>query len=171
VRPKKGNERAITIPIGQRAAWRSRAFEYGTWGGDIRSGFEPQPGEIVALEHRSFSGFANTDLDLQPKRHAVGQFIVMGLIAHTCVEATVRHAAELGYEVTMVKDATADYSDVEMHAARRQYPELRQSHCDHGRNRRLNLYFNHISLTFYESGSSILSPHREFFRLKPTAVD
>jgi nicotinamidase-related amidase len=33
------------------------------------------------------------------------------------VEATVRYAAELGYEVTMVKDATADYSDEEMHAA------------------------------------------------------
>ena len=31
--------------------------------------------------------------------------------------ATVRYAAELGYEVTMVKDATADYSDEEMHAA------------------------------------------------------
>jgi len=41
----------------------------------------------------------------------------MGLIAHTCVEATVRFAAELGYEVTVVKDATADYSDEEMHAA------------------------------------------------------
>jgi nicotinamidase-related amidase len=33
------------------------------------------------------------------------------------VEATVRFAAELGYEVTVVKDATADYSDKEMHAA------------------------------------------------------
>lgn len=41
----------------------------------------------------------------------------MGLIAHTCVEATVRFAAELGYEITLVKDATADYSDQEMHAA------------------------------------------------------
>ena len=27
------------------------------------------------------------------------------------------YAAELGYEVTMVKDATASYSDEEMHAA------------------------------------------------------
>ena len=27
------------------------------------------------------------------------------------------YAAELGYEVTMVKDATTDYSDEEMHAA------------------------------------------------------
>ena len=41
----------------------------------------------------------------------------MGLIAHTCVEATVRYAAELGYDVTLVKDAIADYSDREMHAA------------------------------------------------------
>jgi len=51
------------------------------------------------------------------KKHGIHQLIVMGLIAHTCVEATVRYAAELGYEVTMVKDATADYSDEEMHAA------------------------------------------------------
>jgi ureidoacrylate peracid hydrolase len=29
----------------------------------------------------------------------------------------VRYAAELGYEVTLVKDATADYSDEAMHAA------------------------------------------------------
>jgi nicotinamidase-related amidase len=41
----------------------------------------------------------------------------MVLIAHTCIEATVRYAAELGYQVTVVKDATADYSDLEMHAA------------------------------------------------------
>ena len=33
------------------------------------------------------------------------------------MEATVRYAAELGYEVTVVKDATASYSDKEMHAA------------------------------------------------------
>jgi hypothetical protein len=36
---------------------------------------------------------------------------------HTCIEATVRYAAELGYDVTVVRDATADYSDEMMHAA------------------------------------------------------
>ena len=101
----------------QKAAWSHKTFEYGTWGGEIRSEFTPQPGDIVALEHWCSSGFANTDLDLQLKKHGIHQLIVMGLIAHTCVEATVRYAAELGYEVTMVKDATADYSDGEMHAA------------------------------------------------------
>jgi ureidoacrylate peracid hydrolase len=71
----------------------------------------------VALEHWGSSGFAHTDLDVQRKQHGIYQLIVMGLIAHTCVEATVRCAAELGYEVTVGKDATASYSDAEMHAA------------------------------------------------------
>jgi len=53
----------------------------------------------------------------QLKKNGIHQLIVIGLIAHTCVETTVRYAAELGYEVTVVKDATASYSDKEMHAA------------------------------------------------------
>jgi nicotinamidase-related amidase len=101
----------------QKAAWAHKSFAYGTWGGELRPGFEPQPGEIVATEHWCSSGFANTDLDLQLKNHGIHQLIVIGLIAHTCVEATVRFAAELGYEVTVVKDATADYSEEAMHAA------------------------------------------------------
>jgi ureidoacrylate peracid hydrolase len=101
----------------QKAAWSRKTFEYGTWGGEIRSEFKPKPGDVVALEHWGSSGFANTDLDLQLKKHGIQQLIVMGLIAHTCVEATVRYAAELGYDVTMVKDATASYSDKEMYAA------------------------------------------------------
>jgi len=95
----------------QKAAWSHKVFEYGTWGGEVRNEFRPRSGDIVAHE------FANTDLDLQLKRHGIHQLIIMGLIAHTCLEATVRYAAELGYEVTVVKDATADYSDVEMRAA------------------------------------------------------
>ena len=101
----------------QKAAWSRRSFEYGTWGGEIRSEFTPLPGETVAQEHWCSSGFANTDLDLLLKRHGIHKLIVIGLIAHTCLESTVRFAAELGYEVTVVKDATADYSDKDMHAA------------------------------------------------------
>jgi len=47
----------------------------------------------------------------------IQRLIVAGLIAHTCVESTVRQAVELGYDVTMVKDATADYAEEFMHAA------------------------------------------------------
>jgi ureidoacrylate peracid hydrolase len=101
----------------QKVSLRRKSFEYGTWGGEIRSGFEPQPGDTVAQEHWCSSGFANTDLDLLLKKHGIHKLIAIGLIAHTCVEATVRYAAELGYDVTVVKDATADYSDIEMQAA------------------------------------------------------
>lgn len=101
----------------QKAAWDRKTFEHGTWGAEIRSELKPVPGEIVAAEHWCSSGFANTDLDLQLKKHGIQRLIVTGLIAHTCVEATVRYAAELGFEVTAVKDATASYSDDHMHAA------------------------------------------------------
>jgi ureidoacrylate peracid hydrolase len=101
----------------QKAGWSSKVFSEGTWGGEIRPEFEPKAGEIVVAEHWCSSGFANTDLDLQLKKHGIHRLIVIGLIAHTCVEATVRYAAELGYDVTVIRDATADYSDEEMHAA------------------------------------------------------
>jgi nicotinamidase-related amidase len=101
----------------QKAAWSRKTFEYGTWGGEFRTELAPQPGEIVAQEHWCSSGFANTDLDLLLKRHGIQKLIVAGLIAHTCVESTVRFAVELGYDVTLVKDATADYSEEFMHAA------------------------------------------------------
>ncbi len=105
-----------TAPI-QKAAWSRKTFEYGTWGGEFRAEFAPHSGDIVAQEHWCSSGFANTDLDLQLKRHGIQRLIVAGLIAHTCVESTVRFAVELGYDVTLVKDATADYSEEFMHAA------------------------------------------------------
>jgi ureidoacrylate peracid hydrolase len=93
-----------------------RAFEDGTWGGTFRDEFKPLPGEVVAQEHWCSSGFASTDLDLQLKKHGIHKLAVIGLIANTCIEATVRFAAELGYEVTVVKDATASLTWEEMAA-------------------------------------------------------
>ncbi len=101
----------------QKAAWGRKTFEYGTWGGELHPDFQPQPHDIVAQEHWCSSGFANTDLDLLLKKHGIHELIVVGLITHTCVEATVRYGAELGYQVTVARDATASYSDAEMHAA------------------------------------------------------
>ena len=100
----------------QKVTWAGK-FEGVSWGGEIRRGFEPQPGDIVSLEQWCSSGFANTDLDLQLKKHEIHWVTVIGLLANACVEATVRYAAELGYEVTVVKDAVASLSAEEMYAA------------------------------------------------------
>lgn len=101
----------------QQAAWTRKTFEAGTWGGEIPAELAPLPGELVASEHWCSSGFANTDLDMLLKQQGVQQLIMIGLIAHTCLEATVRSAVDLGYQVTVVRDATASYSDDHMHAA------------------------------------------------------
>jgi len=101
----------------QRRTWARKTFEYGSWGGEIREGFEPRDGDVVAHEHWCSSGFANTDLDQQLKAHGLHRLIIIGLIANTCVEATARFAAELGYDVTVVRDATAAFSEEEMRAA------------------------------------------------------
>ena len=100
----------------QEAAARSQVFAEGTWGGTFRDEFTPLPGETVALEHWCSSGFANTDLDLQLKKHSIQQLIVIGLLANTCIDSTIRFAAELGYAVTLVKDAIGSRSWDEMKA-------------------------------------------------------
>ena len=92
-------------------------FGEGMWGGDWHSELAPQPGDVVIQEHWGQNGFANTDLDLQLKQRGIEKIIVVGMVANTCIEATARCAAELGYHVTLVRDATAAFSPEAMHAA------------------------------------------------------
>jgi ureidoacrylate peracid hydrolase len=106
-----------TMPPIQEAAARGRAFADGSWGGSFHPDFEPRPGEVVAQEHWLSSGFANTDLDLQLKKHGVRKVVVIGMRANTCIESTVRYAAELGYEVTLVRDAIGSFGHAEMEAS------------------------------------------------------
>ena len=96
---------------------QAQVFAKDSWGGEWRPDFAPQAGDIVAKEHWGASGFANTDLDFLLKQHRITQVIVVGLLANTCVEGTSRYASELGYHVTLVRDATAAFSADRMHAA------------------------------------------------------
>jgi nicotinamidase-related amidase len=101
----------------QQATAAARPFEKGSWGAQWAPGFAPQPGDIVVHEHWGQSGFANTDLDMLLKQHGIRKVILIGLIANTCVESTGRFAMELGYQVTLVKDATAAAGPEMLHAA------------------------------------------------------
>ena len=95
---------------------RETIYAEGMWGGDWHSELAPQPGDVVISEHWGQNGFANTDLDLQLKQRNIEKIIVVGMVANTCVEATARGGAELGYHVTLVRDATAAFSFEAMHA-------------------------------------------------------
>ncbi|MDP3859778.1 MAG: isochorismatase family cysteine hydrolase [Stagnimonas sp.] len=101
----------------QLGAAKVQIFAKGSWGGDWHPDFAPRPGDIVVKEHWGASGFANTDLDLLLKQKRISHVILVGLIANTCIECTGRFANELGYHVTLVRDATAAFSEAAMHAA------------------------------------------------------
>lgn len=101
----------------QIAIMRTHSFARGEWGGEWHPDFAPQPGDVVIKEHWGQSGFANTDLDQQLKQHGISHVIVVGLLANTCIESTGRYAMELGYHVTLVRDATAAFNDEVMQAA------------------------------------------------------
>ena len=101
----------------QRAVQKRQTFAKGSWGGEWHPDFAPRDGDIVIKEHWAQSGFANTDLDFHLKQQGVTHVIVIGLLANTCIESTSRFAMELGYHVTLVRDATAAFSKDMMHAA------------------------------------------------------
>jgi nicotinamidase-related amidase len=101
----------------QLAIMKRHSFARGEWGGDWHPDFAPEDGDIVVKEHWGQSGFANTDLDQQLKQHGISHVVVVGLLANTCIESTGRYAMELGYHVTLVRDATAAFTKEMMHAA------------------------------------------------------
>lgn len=101
----------------QLGAAKVQVFAKGSWGGDWHPDFAPQPGDTIVKEHWGASDFANTDLDMLLKQRRVSHVILIGLIANTCIECTGRFANELGYHVTLVRDATAAFSAEAMHAA------------------------------------------------------
>jgi nicotinamidase-related amidase len=101
----------------QRAIQKRHTFARGEWGGEWHPDFVPKRADVIIKEHWAQSGFANTDLDFQLKQHGITHVVVIGLLANTCIESTSRFAMELGYHVTLVRDATAAFSREMMHAA------------------------------------------------------
>ena len=98
-------------------AYAQQIFADGSWGGEWHPDFAPQFGDLVATEHWNSSGFANTNLDTLLKQKSITRVILVGLIANTCLESTGKYAAELGYHVTLVRDATAAASPEAMRCA------------------------------------------------------
>ena len=101
----------------QTRANEDQDFAAGTWGGEFHPEFGPREGDVIVLEHWAQSGFANTDLDSQLQQRGIQKIILVGMLANTCIEGAGRLGMELGYHVTLIKDATAAFSHEGMHAA------------------------------------------------------
>ena len=81
-------------------------FLPGTKGAEIHAAVTPQGAETV-VEKNFPNGFRNTGLQDILDRQGIKNLVVAGMMTHMCVDATVRHAADLGYKVTLLGDACA----------------------------------------------------------------
>ena len=61
---------------------------------------------VVASPHKVY-GPENNDLVLQLRKRGTGRVILGGMSANLCTEAHMRELLEQGFEVIVVKDATA----------------------------------------------------------------
>lgn len=80
----------------------------GQAGNDFKAEAEPRRGEPV-IEKRVNSCFIGTMLDQDLVRSGVGGLVLAGLTTNHCVSTTARMAANLGYAVWVVSDATATF--------------------------------------------------------------
>ena len=61
---------------------------------------------IITSPHKVY-GPEQNDLALQLRKNGVDQIILAGMSANLCVESHLRELLEMGFEVAVVKDATA----------------------------------------------------------------
>ena len=81
-------------------------YHPGGSGNDFKPEVAPLPGEPV-VDKRTNSAFIGTDLMDVLDELQVGQLVVTGVLLENSVEATVRMAGNLGFEVVIPEDAVA----------------------------------------------------------------
>jgi nicotinamidase-related amidase len=109
-RPVGGENAAIFRMLGPES------LKVGTWGAEIVDGLDVRDDEIV-LDRMRMSAFHGTSLDAMLRNLGVSDVIVVGVWTNMAVEHTVRDAADLGYRVAIVSDATSSVNAEWQHAA------------------------------------------------------
>jgi nicotinamidase-related amidase len=78
-------------------------------GADWLDRYKPfiEDGKTVVVSPHKVWGPQTNDLVLQLRKRGVGKVILAGMLANLCVESHLRELVEQGFEVAVVKDATA----------------------------------------------------------------
>jgi nicotinamidase-related amidase len=89
------------------------AFLRGSWDAAVPDEIAMQPEDIEVINFDS-SGFSHTDLDGILRAKGVKTLYLAGIATNWVVESTTRYGAELGYDVTVLRDSCQGFTD-EMH--------------------------------------------------------
>jgi nicotinamidase-related amidase len=82
----------------------------GTWEVDVIDALRPMNNEPIVINFGSDS-FEGTDLDRILRANNVGHLFMSGQCIEHVVATTVKRAANMGYNATLIKDATSGFTD------------------------------------------------------------
>lgn len=80
-------------------------------GFDFIDGLEPQNTEVGIVKSVN-SAFIGTDLDEKLKDRDISALVIAGMTTNHCISTTVRMAGNLGYDTTLVSDASATFDRI-----------------------------------------------------------
>lgn len=100
--------RAPVIHIQHRSTERNSPLRPDMPGYGFKQEVQPLPGEKQFSKSVN-SAFIGTGLEQYLKRNKISSLVVVGLTTDHCVSTTVRMAANLGFKVTLIADATATF--------------------------------------------------------------
>nr|MDT0657763.1 isochorismatase family cysteine hydrolase [Micromonospora sp. DSM 115978] len=81
---------------------------------EVHPAVAPDPGDIVVTKRR-VSAFAGSDLDMLLRAQRLDHLVLTGIATSGVVLSTLRRAADLDYQLTVLADACLD-DDPEVHA-------------------------------------------------------
>ena len=87
------------------------ALRVGSWSAEIVDALKPNPDEPI-VQKIAYSAFFGTPLDAILSRLAIKRLVLIGVTTSICVESTARDAAQRGFKVYVVEDATAEWDFV-----------------------------------------------------------
>lgn len=81
-------------------------FLPGTRGAEIHADVAPIAGETVLIKHFPNS-FRETGLLEHLQKLGISDLVIVGMMTHMCIDTTTRAARDLGFNNTLIGDATA----------------------------------------------------------------
>ena len=80
---------------------------------DVHPAVAPAPGEVIVTKRR-VSAFTGSDLDIVLRAQDIGHLVLAGIATSGVVLSTLRQAADLDYQLTVLADGCLD-ADPEVH--------------------------------------------------------
>ena len=108
---RRRRDRESLASTGTPALWHRGTFEH-----EVVAALAPAAGELV-IDKNTSSAFSSTGIEWLLRNMEVETLVLVGMATDMCVETTARDAADRGFNVIVVEDATATFFEHHHRAA------------------------------------------------------